>query len=234
MKIMNKLNIAIVGISGVISNPVFAQKFYQCLPVDCKPGEYGAPGACKKCPAGEYTDGVNLEACKPCPANAVCENGVIKLQCEAGKWLYRTCVPGGGGDRYCPGGQHIADKSTVTQCGTCPAGNYCPGDGEKYECSGLSVSPNKGASSCTKIDVTYDVDDKGDVTLTGNGTSLKMLTGGGGCSVVKAWTSDCIVFALYDNKKGEVNKDTGGCVRVCLSDPTPTSLDTCYQYNYKR
>ena len=64
MKIMNKLNIAIVGISGVISNPVFAQKFYQCLPIKCSDGQYLDGSNCKSCPKGFECKNNQKTACK--------------------------------------------------------------------------------------------------------------------------------------------------------------------------
>ena len=82
---LNKLNIAIVGLSGMLSAPAFAQNFYQCMPVGCKPGYYGAPGACKACPAGEYSDTSNSTVCKKCPSGLVSDVGANKCQsCPAG------------------------------------------------------------------------------------------------------------------------------------------------------
>lgn len=119
MKIMNKLNIAILGISGVISNPVFAQKFYQCLPIKCSDGQYLDGSNCKSCPkgfecknnqktacrSGFYANKEGMANCKSCngfSSNANAQYcfgkkeftpGTYTLTIPAGKW--KATIRGG-------------------------------------------------------------------------------------------------------------------------------------------
>ena len=45
-------------------------------------------------------------------------------------------------EAQCPAGQY------GPPCTTCPAGSYCPGDGNKYLCPGGTYQPNTGSITC--------------------------------------------------------------------------------------
>src|SRR4030081_1894338 len=45
-------------------------------------------------------------------------------------------------EAQCPAGQY------GPPCTPCPPGSYCPGDGNKYLCTGGTYQPNSGSTSC--------------------------------------------------------------------------------------
>lgn len=213
----NKLNLVVIGLAGILSNPASAQKFYQCMPVI-------------KCNNNEYKEGIN---CIKCPDNSVCKDNKIVLSCPAGTWLYRTCVSGYiGGNDMCPTGKQLADKSTATECATCPTGYYCPGDGNMYLCPALSIA-KAGSSECTPIPVKvtlkntktevedFDYGFEKSITITANGKSEDVA--GGGCGIgITAFNTDCVMLRpVSPDEYIDANVNIDDTIEVCLSDPTP-------------
>ena len=213
----NKLNLVIIGLAGILSNPASAQKFYQCMPIaNCQKGEYRKDGTCHKC-----------------PENGACRNNELALECPAGTWLYRTCENGWIEEEnsMCPTGKHPADKSTASHCQQCPTGYYCPGDGDLYLCPALSVA-DAGSSECTPIPVkvtlkgeSTEVDFfygfKHSITITANGKSENVA--GGGCGVgITAFNTDCVMLRpIATDPYTDRTYNNASTIEVCLSDPTP-------------
>jgi hypothetical protein len=108
---LNKLNIAIVGLSGMLSAPAFAQNFYQCMPVGCQKGEYGKPGFCNPCEQGTYSDTINATACKKCPPGSYNTGGGSSMCefCPAGQYQENY---GGGCCDYCKSGTYSLQGAT--------------------------------------------------------------------------------------------------------------------------
>ena len=108
---LNKLNIAIVGLSGMLSAPAFAQNFYQCMPVGCQKGEYGKPGFCNPCEQGTYSDTINATACTKCPPGSYNTGGGSSMCefCPAGQYQENY---GGGCCDYCKSGTYSLQGAT--------------------------------------------------------------------------------------------------------------------------
>ena len=157
---LNKLNIAIVGLSGMMSAPAFAQNFYQCMPKKCQKGEYGAQGNCQKCPAGEYSDTINATACKKCPSGLVSEVGSEKCQ-------------------LCPAG-FKCDSNGFTAC---EWGTYSPsGDKSCTKCS-REERVHSGASNTTPEALVV-------ATIKANSTPIKCPTNSCGSSASMSYGGD--------------------------------------------
>ena len=61
MKTIKKKKLAVIGIAGMLysATPASAQTFYQCMPMNCKAGEYASGGSCERCTGGYRCPGDN-------------------------------------------------------------------------------------------------------------------------------------------------------------------------------
>jgi len=101
----------------------------------CVPGFYGpdTTGPCTLCPANSYCPGaavldVNNAAPKlSCPDHSTSAEGATKCTCGAGYFGHPTGNP--------------------ATCPVCPTGQYCPGDGQAFNCPN-GKKPSDDQTSC--------------------------------------------------------------------------------------
>ena len=136
----------------------------------CSPGTVAPSsgmGACVKCAAGTFQDGLGGVACKVCHIGSYCTEGAAAaLPCEAGTWSSSTGLTVLGECLDCPLGSACstgatmptacnpgtsAGKAGMSSCELCQPGKYQPGSNSTAcrPCIEAGYCPGYGATSST-------------------------------------------------------------------------------------
>lgn len=126
---------------------------------ECEPGHYCVQGKRSKCPSGRY--GARRRETGP-QCQGECSPGYY---CQSSS-ISQYSNPCGGADRICAGGSSVpeavppgyysnedAREDLRTYSTLCPAGQYCPGDGRRYDCPAGRYGAQAGISDdqCSDI-----------------------------------------------------------------------------------
>jgi len=122
---------------------------------ECEPGHYCVDGRRHRCPVGRY-GALRRETRSDC--QGLCATGYF---CQRSS-ISPFSAPCGGADKICPEGSATSQmvpagyfsnedenelkRSTMK---ICPKGNYCPGDGKRYDCPAGRYADEEGTTSST-------------------------------------------------------------------------------------
>ena len=185
MKTMKKINLAVIGIAGMLysATPTSAQTFYQCFP--CAPGTYANNGKCKDCLGFTETKGVAY-----CTGSKHFTPGTYTLTIPAGKWK-ATIQGGDGGSGYGiivhPHGQAGGPGAVLVKIFTINQEERIQIKVGKKSCGGNWTSPGNAEGSSIEL-----------LTKSGGGVSgitraNKLIAGGGHGGASKVGSGDADV-----------------------------------------